>query len=287
MVKNIHIKLTRSSSTAGPFNIYDQWNNLIAENVSREDLVDGIGYYVDSSVAYIKLVSVGDCAYEKIIKIVSMTEVEFADVVTIENSTGCVWQHLTNSGVYNAYYGAISPYIIEYPFSHPPQDEILQSFKDYTKVYRYIDSGAIFSPSNYIELDDVYFNKMIVYNNQQCSGLLKLVTKPKHNLKEYMSYPKYNADSRSIIFTKSDNFYQVNNIHNTLTDKGVQMFIPSCESLSIDKVLNQSNYTYTNVSFGKSLLRAKDSRIRLMLDDRSDIHMVSQFVLESTMISYK
>lgn len=286
MKKIIYIKITKIGNKFDTFDIYDQFNNLIAGDVDSQTLIDGIGYTVDSSVLYIKLVSKGACAYEKIREIGESLADEFFMQETEIVETGCIWEHLNNSGIYNAYYGAIHPYIIEYPFFTSPHDDILQSFKDYSNVFTYV-GNAKFSTANHIESDNIYFNKLIAYNNQQCSGLLKLVPKPRRNLKEYMKYPIYNSDSRSILFTKSDNFYQVNGIYDILKDKNIQMFLPFQGSLSIDKVLNQENMIYTPRSFSKALLRAKDSKVRLILDDRSNVHIISRFVYTENQISYK
>lgn len=286
MSQTVYIKLTQTGPTSGPFDIYDQSGNIIATGVSRRELIDGVAYTVDDGVTAIRMASTGICKYERIV-ILNDGGDHGSSKNTIIN-TGCVWRHLDTIGLYNSYYGNTQPYVIEYPFHASPQDDILQSFKDYTNVYQYVDSyPATFSTATFVELDDVYFNKMIVYNNQQCSGLLKLDPKPRRNLKEYMSYPKYNSDSRTIVFAKSDSFYQINGIYDVMTSKSVQMFVPSCESMSIDKVLNQSNMTYSPRSFMKAPLRAKDSKIRLILDDRGDVHMVSRFVLNMNQISYK
>jgi len=286
MVKVIYIKLTKIGNTLDTFDVFDQFGNLIAGDVGSKTLIDGIGYTVDSSVLYIKLVSKGACNYEKVKEIGISTADDFFLKETEITKTGCIWEHLNNSGIYNAYYGAIHPYIIEYPFFTSPHDDILQSFKDYSNVFTYV-GNAKFSTANHIESDNIYFNKLIAYNNQQCSGLLKLVPKPRRNLKEYMKYPIYNSDSRSILFTKSDNFYQVNGIYDILKDKNIQMFLPFQGSLSIDKVLNQENMIYTPRSFSKAPLRSKDSRLRLMLDNRSTVHIISRFVYTENQISYK
>jgi hypothetical protein len=125
------------------------------------------------------------------------------------------------------------------------QDEILQNVIDYTKAFKYLPIvDGVFNDNAQIQTDDQYFNKAIIYNGQQCTGLLKLVPKPLRNLQAYNSYPIYNADSKTIIFTKSDNFYQYNTFWSIVSNKSVPLFSTSCESLSVDKVLNQSNMNY-------------------------------------------
>ena len=101
------------------------------------------------------------------------------------------------------------------------------------------------------------FNKAVLYNGQQSTGLLELVPKPENNLSVYMQYPILNKTVKTITFTKSDNFYQYNTFWALQKDEQVPLFNTSCQSLSIDKVINQSNMDYGPKSFGKSTLRAK------------------------------
>ena len=284
MSKTIYIKLTRVGATSGPFDIYDQSNNPIASDVTRHSLINGVSYVVSDSVTAIRMVSTGMCSFERTVVINDGGDHGDYEIV----ATGCIWRHLTDPLHYNYFYGAVSPYVIEYPFAYQYYDEIVRNVKDFTRVYKYVPGyDAAYSTATRIETDDDFFNKAIVYNGQQCSGLLELVVKPRRNLKEYMSYPKYNADSKTITFTKSDSWYQYNDFWDVMSDKTKQMFLPTCENLSIDKVLNQSNMDYSYRSFLKAPIRGKDTRIRMILDNKSDIHLVSRMIYAPTMISYK
>jgi hypothetical protein len=108
-----------------------------------------------------------------------------------------------------------------------------------------------------------------------------------NNLKAYMQYPVYNTYSKTITFTKSDNFYQYNNFWSVVKDKTVPLFVTGCESLSIDKVINQANMDYGVRSFKKDTIRAKGLLIRHILDNKSDAHIISQFIVAPAQISYK
>lgn len=197
------------------------------------------------------------------------------------NTLGSIWRHNTANTIYNNMYGNIVPYVIEYPLNYKFQDEIIQSIKDYTKVNQVTDYQS------FVQTDDVFFNKAVVYNDQQCSGTLNLIHKPPNDLSAYLQYPKYNTDSRDILFVKSDNFYNYNGFWDIVTDYKKPIWLSSCTSLSIDKVLNTSNLTYTNQSYKKYQLRAKDTKIRHILDDRSDSRLTSQFIAADNQISYK
>lgn len=288
MSKAIVIKLTSSGPSVGPFTIKDEFGNIIATGVTKEELIQGVSYSVPDNVTMVTLESTGKCKTKKTFPIGVTNRVALAATEYTQTRTACLWRHLKNPVVYNYFYGNIEPYIIEYPFAYQYQDQILQSVQDYTKAYRYFpDPDGISDDNRKIETDDAWFNKAVVYNGQQSSGILELVPKPINNLKEYMKYPIYNADSKVITFTKSDNFYQYNTFWSLVKNKQEPLFIRTCESLSLDKIVNQANMDYGKRSFKKEPLRAKELKVRHILDNRFDAHLVSQFIITPAQISYK
>jgi hypothetical protein len=288
MSKSITIKLTKAGPNSGPFTISDQFGNIIAQDVPKKTLIAGVTYSLNDDVTLLIIKSVGSCKVEKTITLSPITTDEFASITFSQTTTACIWRHLTNIRLYNTYYDNIQPYIIEYPFAYSYQDEILQNVKDYTKAYEYypIEDG-VFNDNTRIETNDKWFNKAVLYNGQQSSGILELVAKPLHNLKAYMQYPILNAESKTITYTKSDNFYQYNTFWAAEISSQVPLFKTSCENLSIDKVVNQANMDYGARSFKKATLRAKELKVRHILDNSSTTHLVSQFIVTPAQISYK
>ena len=289
MPKTIIVKLTRAGNRAtGPFSVRDNLGNYLDLSVSRQALVDGKSYSVNDAAVAVLIISEGKCVIEDYVPITSEYVDRIAAIRTEIYNTGSIWRHLTNTLLYNNFYGLIEPYIIEYPFSYQSYDEILQNVKDYTKAYKYLPIvDGVFNDNAKIETDNQWFNKAVLYNGQQSTGVLELVPKPKNNLSQYLSYPIYNLESKTITYTKSDNFYQYNTFWGLVRDKFVPLFSTSCESLSIDKIVNQSNMDYTKRSFKKEPLRAKDLRVRHILDNSSEAHLVSQFIITPAQISYK
>ena len=287
-MKTVFIKLTKSSLRSGPFNITNEYGDVIATDVSRNELIAGVSYNVNDNVTIITITSIGKCNTVKSFPIAVISSGEIAAATYTPSRNACLWTHLKNPVLYNYFYNNIEPYIIEYPFSYQSYDEILQNVKDYTKAYKYlVDTDFVSDECDKIETDDRWFNKAVVYNGQQSSGILELVPKPMNNLSAYLAYPKFNANSKTITYTKSDNFYQYNTFWSLVKDKSIPLFTRTCESLSIDKVVNQANMDYGLRSFKKEPLRAKDLKVRHILDDRSDAHLVSQFIITPAQISYK
>ena len=287
MSKIIVIKLTKVGSKIGPFNIYDQSDNLIATNVSREILINGGNYIVEDSVTMIKLDSIGKCKVDVTKQLKPITKYDYHNVNLIKTNTACLWAHLVDHTIFNSFYGSTAPYVIEYPFTYQDKDQILQNIEEYDKVFKYLETYLNVSDRNAkIQIDNVWFNKAVIYNGQQSSGVLELHPKPLHNMKEYLTYPKFLEKSKAILWTKVDNLYQYNTFWSLVKDKDEPLFVTSCESLSIDKEVNQTNMDYSIRAFRKDTIRAKDLKVRHILDDRSDITIVTQFILTPAMQSY-
>ncbi len=286
--KTINIKLLSSAPKAGPFNILDASGNVLKEAVSLDDMVNGFALEVPSGAVTLTFASKGDCEFEKIVQLKDIPSNEWITSEYKQSVTGCIWTHLKNIEIYNYYYGNIEPYIIEYPFSYKLQDEILQNVKDYSKVYRYLpEVVGSFDSNRKVQTDNHWFNKAVLYNGQQSTGVLELVAKPQNNMAAYMQYPILNTDSKTITFTKSDSFYQYNTFWALQIDDQKPLFNSSCRSMSIDKEVNQANMNYTSSSFKKSPLRAKNLKVRHILDNSSTTHIVSQFIITPAQISYK
>jgi hypothetical protein len=286
--KVITVKLTKAGPSAGPFTITTDHGDVVATDVTRKILIRGVTYTVNNNVESLIFTSTGKCNIVRRFFLETFSQTQFVNSTFTQSVTACLWRHLTNIELYNYFYGNIEPYIIEYPFAYQFQDEILQNVKDYTKAYEYLPiADGVFNQNTRIETNNKWFNKAILYNGQQSSGVLELVAKPLHNMKAYMQYPILNAESKTITYTKSDNFYQYNTFWAAEISSQIPLFRTTCESLSIDKIVNQANMDYGPKSFKKATLRAKELKVRHILDNSARTHLVSQFILTPAQISYK
>jgi hypothetical protein len=185
---------------------------------------------------------------------------------------GKVWEHNDESLKFNNFYGKVEPYIIEYPLTSQ-LDMQLTNIQDYTKVHKYLNKNQ------FVVAPNVYFNKAIVYNNEQSTGLLHLFPKQKNNMASYLSYPKYTATGKHIQYVKHENFYQYNTLYDVVIDESKPFFKTDCSSLSYDKTLEISNLEYRNVQFKKPTINGRDVKIRHILDNTSDYKLISEFIL--------
>lgn len=186
---------------------------------------------------------------------------------------GKTYNHNTTLNDYTNFYGTQYPYILEYPFSYKQEDEILQSIQDYSSARIYQ------SKVSYTEPDEIlYFNKAYINNGQQNSGLLNLIPKPKNNPYLYLKYPKYNADSKDIMLSKKDNIVSFNSFWDIVKDNNLP-------HLTDNKELIDTNLDYSQKPFQKAKIRAKNSKVRLILDNNNTFKLVSQFITQETQAS--
>lgn len=195
-----------------------------------------------------------------------------------DDAISSIWDHNLSFTSTHNYYGTTYPYILEYPIAYQFEDEILQNVKDYTKALKYTSYEEFTSPK-----ETYYFNKAVIWNDQQCSGIRVLV--PKKGLGSYGTYPKYNQDSIEIQVTKSDNFFQWNDFWNIVKDPDEPIWKKACSSKHTNKSLNFSNLEYGNKSFRKATIRAKECYIRLIQDDNSAVRLISRFIVSPTVNS--
>lgn len=287
MSKTIIVRLKKAGNRSSNFIIKDCYNNILLLDVSKSNLISGISLIIEDNVYYIVIQDLKCCNNGLKVPISTITNQELVNMEFSVKNSSSLWKHLVNTTEYNKYYGCTYPYIIEYPFAYQYQDEIVQNVIDYTKAYVYLPSvSGVFDNNRKVQIDDKYFTSAILYNDQQSSGILNLTSKPQNNMKATLSYPKYNADSKDILYTKSDNFYQFNTFWDVVKDKTIPLFETSCESMSIDKEVNQDNMDYSSRAFKKYTLRGKDLRVRMILEE-SDVHLTSQFLITPSQISYK
>lgn len=203
---------------------------------------------------------------------------------TLNNQKSSVWIHNLVHTSFQRFFGKLEPYVLEYPFVFKAQDEILQNVKDYTTILEY------YNENDFYEINEgVFFNKAVLYNNQQCSGVRNLYPKPKGKLNLYFNYPKFNEDSIDIVYTKSDNYFNYNSIWDVVKNPNnhYPIWIESCMNKSIDRILNNDKFDYSKRSHQKTKLRAKDLRVRHINDMFDRYKFISKFIFTETQISYK
>jgi hypothetical protein len=115
---------------------------------------------------------------------------------------------------------------------------------------------------------DFNFDEAIVYNSEQCSGLLKLNLQPKNNAPAIVTFPQINPTNIDILFTKEENKFRFNQFWDITDDRGefntfVQRTIFLTEPNGYIRNLNSANLNYNKFELERKKFRHYEHTIIL------------------------
>ena len=153
------------------------------------------------------------------------------------------------------FYGEDYPFEVDLASSSKTTVNTLRSIEYYMEVYKYEDNC-------YDRFHDLDFNfdEAIVYNTEQCSGLLRLNLKPKNNAPEIINYPIINANNIDILYSKEEQKYRFNQFWDITDDRGE--FNPAAERVIFNTEANGyiRNLNPNNLNYDKFQLERKKFR---------------------------
>lgn len=154
-----------------------------------------------------------------------------------------IWTHNTRCDLFCNYYGIDYPFEIETLYNTVLQVNTLKSLEWQLEVYKYADNCF----DRYLFLKD-NFDEAVIWNNEQVSGLLKLIDTPNNDPFVITTYPIYNLSSVDVLYSKVENRYRVNGIVDLTDDRGefgfAQRMIWETQANGYEKFLNPLNLNY-------------------------------------------
>jgi hypothetical protein len=166
-----------------------------------------------------------------------------------------IWRHNDNCQSYCNYYGVDYPFEVEYATVTPNQVNTLRSVEYYMEAYKYDENCY----DRYHRLD-FNFDEAVIYNSEQCSGLLRLNLMPKNNAPEIITYPQINPNFIDILFSKVEQKYRFNQFWDITADRGE--FNPSAERMIWNTEPNGyiRNLNPNNLDYNKTQTERKKFR---------------------------
>jgi len=131
------------------------------------------------------------------------------------NDKKSIWIHNERCDLYANYYGIDYPFEVEWMVNTGNQVNSLRSVEYQLEVYKY-------APNCYDRFHklDTNFDEAVVYNTEQCSGLLKLNLTPRNNAPLILNYPVINPTNIEILFSKVEQKYMFNQFWDITRDRG-------------------------------------------------------------------
>lgn len=196
-----------------------------------------------------------------------------------------LWNHGLSNLSYQTFYGDLYPYILEKSITNIPSAEYLKSISVHCDILKYTSETDFYSTKTVnSENYNIFFNKAIIYNKEQCSGVLHLVETPLNNMRERMRYPIFTTNGIDILYSKYDKVCTFNTFFDATRDhsNGQPIFTDEWASIQaeypIDKVLNADNLSYRN-NYKKQPIKSNECYVRLIQDIHSRYKFVNNFEL--------
>ena len=182
-----------------------------------------------------------------------------------------MYRHNFTNKSYQVFYGKLSPFIIEWQTKQSLSNNVLHGVEYYLDVIRYHN-----------EYDTFYdrtrtFNKAIIYNERQTSGLLHLKTGNPEDFTEILEYPKRVYDGHEIIVSNSGNLWRFNDFWDVSRNQknNIPLFNYDCNN--VNKELNNIALDYDKPEFDRARIRQRICKIRLINDIESNHKFIFNF----------
>lgn len=192
-----------------------------------------------------------------------------------------LWNHLLSPLSYQTYYNKLEPYVIEYSVDTLPQISTVNSVTLYQDIQKFYNKTDFYSLGSSNTTNKVNFNKAVLYNKEQCSGMLYLVPENPKDMSQRMKYPKAQNDRIEVLYSHREQKFTFNGFWDIInwTSNNQPIFSTDWNLLRntyfVDKVLNPKAIQY-QIRQGKQMpLRSTHSRVRLIQDTHSRFRFIN------------
>jgi hypothetical protein len=184
-----------------------------------------------------------------------------------------VWKHNDRWDSFCNYYGQDYFWEIEYPVVTPNNVTVLKSLEYTLDVYKFYNEGR-----DAFHVLDENFDRAIIYNSEQISGLLRLSIKGKNAPLDVIQTPTFNGTSLDIFFSKEENKFRFNQFWDITNDRGeftgtkLPMWITKCSGY--EREINPAYVDYNKPALEQKKFRHYGNKIILRKNRSLDNKMV-------------
>lgn len=131
------------------------------------------------------------------------------------NRSNGIWIHNQRCDNYCNFYDVDYPFEVEYLVNTAQTVNSLRSIEYIMEVYHYANNCR-----DRFHVLDFNFDEAVIYNTEQCSGLLRLNLTPKNNAPMIVQYPQVNLTFIDILFSKEEQKYRFNQFWDITDSRG-------------------------------------------------------------------
>lgn len=181
-----------------------------------------------------------------------------------------IYTHNASNKSYQVIYGKLEPFIVDVVTKPSLTNNTLQGVEYMLEAWRYHNEY------DYAIINNKTFNKAIIYNNNQTSGLLNLNVSNPNDFSETFKYPKVTDTGLDILVHNSENRWRFNDFYNIATknNSNVPIYLNNCNNVLFE--INPKAVTYNINDLDKELLRGLN-KVRYIQDSDSNYKFIFIF----------
>lgn len=196
----------------------------------------------------------------------------FQTGLNTDDVTFGLWSHLSFLSSYQVFYGQLYPFTIEYPNQTQLVNSVIQDVEFYLDVRKY------YNKYDYTDIYGQGFNKAVIYNNHQNTGLLNLFHQKENDMRQLLDYPKFNSDSIDILQSEIHGKWSFNYLYNSIKNEKAGLPVWKNDCSQVDKFLDSRLLNYRSTY--RDRMRGDYFLVRLTQDIESRYKMLFRFAFE-------
>ena len=173
-----------------------------------------------------------------------------------------IWIHNRNCQSFCNFYGTDYPFEIEQIINTGQAVNTVRSFEYQLEAYQYKENCK-----DELHVLDGNFDRAVIYNSEQVSGMLRLNISPKNDPQAILGYPKINTSSIDILYSKEENKYRFNQFYDITKNRaeftGVARNVWNTADNGYIRTLNSANLDYSKDAHQHKKFRHYNNRLFL------------------------
>jgi len=147
-----------------------------------------------------------------------------------------LWTHNFGLKSFQVFQGRIYPFIVDAQIKNENVNKILSSVSVNSEVKRWLNDF------DFTQHKEMGFNKSIIYNNTNNSGLMELIQE--QTLRDRRNYPQSGINSQKILYTSQNGKHEFNYFYNRVKNQNNGIPIWLWDSVMVNKDLNMQAISY-------------------------------------------
>lgn len=190
---------------------------------------------------------------------------------------GGIWKHNDRCDLFCNFYGTDYPFEIEFPFSTGQDVTTIRNLEYMLECYIYYANCE-----DRHHILDMNFDRAMIYNSEQHSGILKLMLKPKNDPYALLDNPVTSANGVDTYYSKEENKYRINQFFDLTRNRSEfnDQYIPMWQYAAdgYHKQVNGNYITYSKTALQRKKFRHYTNRAILRRVSCGNVKMILKMV---------